>query len=310
MLDNLGQIYIISSFVGSAFILVNFAMGQLGAVAHMGGGHHLGLGGHNVGGAGHAGFAGHSLGTGHDSGAGGHDFGASGDGSGGGGHDFGASGDGDGGGGGHDFGASGDGDGGPNTSAHANAVAAALGSYRLAGGHGKIGHKMTNTLTVPSGQSLETSDRIGFFILGLLSPMNIAIQLAFFGFGGLLVLHAYPLLGLLTLIPAVLISLGASNLFRVIVSWMVRSMESPAPLSMNDIVGMVGEVNTPIPAGHIGEITYVADAKRCHAPAKAQSATLSLKRGDKVIVTDTNEGLFIVTPWSDSQLDEDFTPQG
>jgi hypothetical protein len=353
MLEHLAQIYLVSSVTGSGFILINFAMGQMGAAVHAGGGHtslgghvgggahmgsgghvavggHLGSGGYIGGGAhiaagghmvssshiaigGHLGTGGHIGGGMHDAGSGGHDFGASGDGSGSGGHDFGASGDGSGSGG-HDFGASGDGgsaDGSPTSSAstHANAAQAALGSYRLAGAGGKSSGRVATTLTPHAGQHLELSDRLGFFIMGILSPMNIAIQLAFFGFGGLAVLRAYPPLGIFTLIPAIVIALCASHLFKLIVGWMVRSMDSAPPVSMNDIVGQVGEVNTPITAGHLGEITYVADAKRCHAPAKAQSSTLSLKRGDKVIITDSDQGVVVVTPWSDTQLEEEFTPQ-
>jgi hypothetical protein len=280
MLDHLGQIYLITSIVGSAFILISFAMGQVGALVHTG--------------AGHLGHLGHIGGAGHDGGAGGHDFGASGDGGGAGGHDFGASGD-SGPAGGH--------------SAQTNAAHAALGSYRLAGLGGKTAHTMPNTMNPYSAQRMELSDRIGFFIIGLLSPMNIAIQMTFFGLGGLVVLKAYPVLGFLSLIPAIIIALCASNLFRIIVGWMVRSMESPPPSSLNEMVGHIGEVNTPIAAGRIGEITYVADARRCHAPAKAQSTSVSLKRGEKVMITDTNsQGVVIVTPWSDTPLEEDFTP--
>ena len=264
---NLGQIYLISALAGSIFIVLNFALGHIG-----------------------------DGGSADDGGAGGHDFGASDD-AGAGGHDFGASDDA--GAGGHDFGA-GDSPSGPVSAsgAHAlvsSALRASTGSYALSA--------QTKGQLERSSQEQALISRIGFVVLGLLSPMGISVFLAFFGLVGILVLRCLPLLGTFSLIPAIAVSMLVSKLFKLTVRWMMRNLQGTS-VRVNELVGQVAEVNTPIKKGATGEITYVVNQQRQSSAAKAVKADVELERGAKVMIVDVQSPVLLVEPYTTEPWEE------
>ena len=242
----LSQIYLVSLCVGGAFIAINVFMGNLSDGGDDGGGG----GGDDL------------AGGGGDSAGGGHDFGAS-DGDGGAGAD----------GGGDDFGG-----GGNNLKLLTPNIA------RVNFFHGTHHQSSGSMHTAPIVGGL--SARIGSFLLGLLSPMAIAMFLTFFGLFGMLFERLTPWLGFFTLIPAILISMAISNLFKFAVRWLIVHGNVSTEAKSEDSIGQVGEIITPIKAGRPGEVTYVVGSKRYHATAIPCKEGLEFKRGSKVIITD------------------------
>jgi hypothetical protein len=261
--DLLSQVYLASAILGVGFIVFNFITGQVGD----GGG------------------------DGGAAGAGGHDFGAS-DGGGAGGHDFGAS---DSSGGGHDFGASdSSGAGGDGNSAGGEDGFNSLRLHQVMASSG-------SRAIVPGSETIRS--KFGRTLLGFLSPMSIAISLAFFGLSGLVVLRALPFLGLLTLVPAVLFSLLISNSFKGAIRWAAKSMEVSSESKVAELVGQVAEVNIPFKDGATGEVTYVVNSKRYNAAARPFKPGTIFARGSKVMIVDIKEDhTLLVEPYADVLL--------
>ncbi len=212
-----------------------------------------------------------------DDAGGGDDFSGGGD-NGGGGHDFGGA-DGDGGGG----DAGGDGDGGDDFGGGSNNLKLLTPGIARANLMGSGHHHSVVGRSMPVAPSLPA--RIGTFILGLLSPMAISMFLTFFGVFGLLFDHLTPWLGFFTLVPAILISMGISNVFKYAVRWLMMHGNVSTEAKSEDSIGQVGEIITPIKEGRAGEVTYVVGSKRYHATAKPHKEGIEFKRGSKVVIT-------------------------
>ena len=243
----LGQIYLVSMIVGGGFIAINLFMGNIADNADDGG-----AGGGDD-------FAG-----GGDDGSAGNDFGG-GDGGDGGGADAG----------GDDLG--GGGNSGMKLLSPGIARANLIGSGHHHHGGSRSKHFGTVVPTLPA--------RIGNFLLGLLSPMSIAMFLTFFGVFGLLFDHLTPWLGYFSLVPAILISTAISNVFKYIVRYLMVHGNVSTEAKAEDSIGQVGEIITPIKEGRAGEVTYVVGSKRYHATAKPHKEGIEFKRGSKVLIT-------------------------
>jgi hypothetical protein len=150
----------------------------------------------------------------------------------------------------------------------------------------------------PGDRSLipELPRRIGSLILSLLSPMSLALFLAFFGFFGL----ACASLGYLSIAPAVIGSMLVSKLFKSIIRYLIVHGNVSSSAKMADIVGQIGEVNTPISGGYPGEITYVLGGKRYSSAAKSCKAGVEFTRGSKVWITERKGHLLLVDACDDA----------
>jgi hypothetical protein len=258
----LSQIYLVSMFVGGGFIGINLLMGNLSDGGDDGGGG----GGDDLGGSGGS----------PDSGGSGHDFGGS-------------DGAGDGGGGGD--GAGSDDFGGGSTGGKLFTPSMARATFFGAGHKHSI--SMNSSPIIP-----RLSARIGSFILGLLSPMSIAMLLTFFGVFGLLFERLMPWLGIFTLIPATLISMGISNVFKYAVRWLIVHGNVSTEAKVEDTIGQVGEIITPIHSGRAGEVTYVIGSKRYHSAAKPSKEGIEFKRGSKVLITEIKDHVVYVDEYN------------
>jgi hypothetical protein len=138
------------------------------------------------------------------------------------------------------------------------------------------------------------SARIGSLILGLLSPMSIAMLLTFFGVFGLLFERLMPWLGIFTLVPATLISMAISNVFKYAVRWLIVHGNVSTEAKVEETIGQVGEIITPIQGGRAGEVTYVIGSKRYHSMAKPAKEGIEFKRGSKVLITEIKEHVVFV----------------
>ena len=104
------------------------------------------------------------------------------------------------------------------------------------------------------------------------SPMVIACFVA--SFGGLgIIFHEIPATRN-TWISAPLALAGAFLIASVVV-WLLRKLFSATQGSseskLSNIIGVVGEVITPIPENGVGEIAYVQKGTRYSAPAREQT---------------------------------------
>ncbi|HEY9756920.1 MAG TPA: hypothetical protein V6C97_17270 [Oculatellaceae cyanobacterium] len=268
----LGQIYLVSMLVGGGFIAVNLFIGNISDGGDDGG----------------AGADGGSSDAG-----GGHDFNA-GNGDGGGVDADGSGGDG----GGDDFGG-----GGSNVKLITPNIARANFFHS---GQGRSQHQLSTRVHSGTGAP-PFLGRVGGTILSILSPMALAMFLTFFGVFGMLFERLTqwlvflplferltPWLGFLTLIPAVLMSIAISNIFKFAVRWLIVHGNVSTEAKADDSIGQVGEIITPIKEGRAGEVTYVIGSKRYHAAAKSNKEGLEFKRGSKVIITGIQDHVVFV----------------
>ena len=267
-LDLLGQIYLVSSLVGGAFILFNVLLGQIGHTGSQShGAHHLGaddhaLADHSVHAVHHTGHSiadhlGHIHHAGHI----------------------------------HPI---------HSQLSHLNApeqVQVWLHDFIS----GSIAERLSKRLLF-FFQSEDLPAAIGMFLISWLNPMRIAILLTFFGLVGLLISRLFPFLSFLSLIPAILAGIIVANLFSASIHWLMDHIESSGVHNQEDLIGIAASVSIPILANKIGQIVYVADASRCQCSAKSATAGLDIERGEKVTIVGMEDHIALVEPIRDPIL--------
>lgn len=136
-------------------------------------------------------------------------------------------------------------------------------------------------------------------ILGFLSPMGIAIGLAFFGLAGLLILANFAWIGWWSVGPALFFSFLVSSIFKACVRWMAKNMEVSTESRVDELVGQVAEVNIPFKEGSTGEVIYVVGSKRYNAAARSYRRGASYARGSKVMILEVKQHMVLVEPYTD-----------
>lgn len=294
----INQIYIVCAAIGSLFLVACAFMGAHhaggGHGGHVGGGHtgigHGGVGGHT--GVGHTGAGGHTA-IGHG-GSGGHTaIGQGGT----------AAGHGAAGGSAHGGAGSGTHTGtGQSTASGANEViiqGAAL--------QASTGPFHAPTREEEKGGPVEA-------ILSALNPTIITTFLAFFGLTGLFFISSFPVLGYITLAPALFGGFVAVKIVTTVMNTVFARMYSSSAATEHDLIGHMAEVTVPIPPGRTGEVTYIVSSKRYASPAKAKSPDQEIKRGTKVYICEHQPDYVLVDLWTDTFIDPAFeddtlTPQ-
>ncbi|MGD9681316.1 MAG: hypothetical protein AB7W16_09035 [Candidatus Obscuribacterales bacterium] len=171
------------------------------------------------------------------------------------------------------------------------------------GGDHAEGHSDTDRYGVlPIADDRAT--RILKFIVGLLSPTNLSLFITGFGATGWFALKAAPWLGVFTIIPAILVGMAVCNLFKAAIKFIMIRFTSTSHLRSWDVVGQVGEVLTPMTDGCMGEITYVVGSKLYSSTAKPTRAGLTIPRGTKVLIVESNGPTVMVEPFVDSTLED------
>jgi membrane protein implicated in regulation of membrane protease activity len=136
---------------------------------------------------------------------------------------------------------------------------------------------------------------VGHFILGLISPLAIACFLAGFGLAGLIAAYSAPWLGSLTLVPATAGGYGFAAAMKAYFRWIIKTSFVSTHATNIDLPGQLAEVNIPIPAGRVGEVTYVVKAKRLSSSAKSEGGC-DLKKGTRVMITRVDNHMLYVEP--------------
>ena len=153
-----------------------------------------------------------------------------------------------------------------------------------------------------SGEAFADADPTGGLSLPLFSPTAIAGYLTGFGATG------YGLVGGLGIDAALIhvpLSLVGAAALGVGVSWItVRVLqlgETDSKLRRREAAGRLGELTVGIPAGGVGEITFLAGGTRAAAPARSENGS-AIPRGTTVRIVSATGATFIVQPASESAL--------
>jgi hypothetical protein len=142
--------------------------------------------------------------------------------------------------------------------------------------------------------------------LTICNPMRFASFIFFFGMFGRLSQIALPWLGLFTLAIAFIAGLIGSNLTLAFFSFLYTKIRSSSMSIVSDLIGHMAEISCPIPAGRMGEITYIVESKRYTSSARGMNPTQSFKKGDKVIIANIENAVSFVEPWTDDFIDPQY----
>ena len=143
--------------------------------------------------------------------------------------------------------------------------------HLLGGGH-ELGHFETGHLEGAGGHAEAGLENNGMPGMSPFSPMVIASFVA--SFGGLgIIFHSIPT----TSSPWVSAPLAIVGAFGIATAlfFVLRSLfnatQGSSESSLANVIGLVGEVITPIPEQGVGEIAYVQKGARYSAPAREQT---------------------------------------
>ena len=160
---------------------------------------------------------------------------------------------------------------------------------------------MSGSTHAITGTMRTTKERLNLWelVLAVLNLMRVASFAFFFGLTGYLCITKFPWLGFLTLIPALVAGYIGSNLILYTFGYLYQKMQVSSLAIVENMVGQLGEVTVPVPAGRIGAITYVIESKRYSSSARAVNPTHALKKGDKIMIAEIRDSVAYVEPWNE-----------
>ena len=135
----------------------------------------------------------------------------------------------------------------------------------------------------------------------IFNPMRMASFLFYFGVIGSLI-DSSCWMGWFTLIPALAAGVIGSYLILQLFGFMYAKLQSSSMAVVEDLIGQMAEVTTPIPPGRTGEITYVTGAKRYGSAAKAFKPGGGFAKGDKVMIVSIENSVYFVEPWDETEF--------
>jgi hypothetical protein len=162
----------------------------------------------------------------------------------------------------------------------------------------------TNLAHVRTATSHSRSRRfnLGLLILKLCSPTTVAMFGFSFGFAGMLMLKFVPALGTLSLLPATISGVIGYKVMCYLTNAVAEKLYANASYKTEQIIGHIGEITVPISAGRTGEIIYLAGKVRSTAPARGKTPDTACPTSSRVMITDVEDGVFIVEPYLDEAL--------
>ncbi|MBX9667560.1 MAG: NfeD family protein [Candidatus Obscuribacterales bacterium] len=169
-------------------------------------------------------------------------------------------------------------------------------------GHDGDGHGDQGSTTNRYGP-VGLDHRAGKLILSLLSPMSIAIFLAFFGLAGYAAGYVLPWLGFVTLIPAFLAGFLMINIFKAAIRSMMHYGTSSSHMRHEEIIGHVAEVLIPIAENRAGEVTFVIQSKIYNSAARSKLG-IAINKGTKVMIVETDGPTVFVEPYKELAFDD------
>ncbi|HEY0781391.1 MAG TPA: NfeD family protein [Thermoanaerobaculia bacterium] len=126
------------------------------------------------------------------------------------------------------------------------------------------------------------------------SPLALATLAAMVGGFGLIALHGFHLSEGLSLAAALPAALAATYLVTYVAFKLTADAKASSLIRSADLVGALGEVTTPIPAGGVGEVVAILGGQRLSGPAR-ESEGREVPRGATVTVVRMAGPTYVVT---------------
>lgn len=156
------------------------------------------------------------------------------------------------------------------------------------------------TTIVKSAVTKQDKSSVAFFtMMRFLNPMRLALICFVFGIVGITILRAMPMLGAISLAPALLVGYFSSNIFLSLLGSVMSKLEKTDSYRKEDAIGTVGQLTVPIISGGTGEITFVSKGGKSAAPARAMQQGIDISKLSKVIISDIRDGVYYVEEWDD-----------
>jgi len=146
-------------------------------------------------------------------------------------------------------------------------------------------------------------EKIFFLLMGVFNPMSVSTCLFFFGLSGLTLTKVMPGLSQGSLLPAGVLGLILSVQMQKLLGMLAGKLESSALLSMEDAIGVLGEISVSIPSGRTGEVVFVLGQGKRNYSAKSNDGETAISRGAKVLIVDIEDNVVFVEP-IDACLDD------
>ena len=125
----------------------------------------------------------------------------------------------------------------------------------------------------------------------------------FFGSVGFITWHYAPWLGYLTLLPAIAVSVIATETLKRTMSNVVSRLHTSSLTRKEEAIGRIAEVNTPIADGRLGEVSYTIGKSRFNMSAKSANPAETFARGSKVLIVETDGHVLVVEPAKEIDLE-------
>jgi hypothetical protein len=130
-----------------------------------------------------------------------------------------------------------------------------------------------------------------------LSAVSIASFVTAFGALGIIGTELFQLEGRWSLLLAVGGAVVVAALANLAYGYFLIAPQGSSEIRTRDMLGAIGEVITPIPAGHLGEVALVARGTRITSSARSADGA-AIGRGTVVKVTNIVGSVVLVTPAS------------
>ncbi len=131
--------------------------------------------------------------------------------------------------------------------------------------------------------------------LRIFSPITMATFVTVFGATGLIATVGFGVDGRNSLIIAFLVATAISLVVAIVYGRLLVVMQGSTDIRQADMVGVVGQVTTPIPANGLGEVLFEISGERGIRPARAAN-NIPIGRGTTVVVEEIVGGVLVVRP--------------
>lgn len=141
----------------------------------------------------------------------------------------------------------------------------------------------------------DTGDLTGGSDLRIFSPVTVATFATVFGATGLVATLGLGMGAGASLLVAAIVATAMSLLVAYVYSKLLVELHGSTDIREADMIGMVGQVTTPIPAQGLGEVLYEIAGERGVKPARTAGHD-ALSRGTTVVVEEVVGGVLVVRP--------------
>jgi len=128
-----------------------------------------------------------------------------------------------------------------------------------------------------------------------LSPVTIASFITAFGAFGLISIGLFEASSRMSLVWALIGGLVVAAIAHFAFGYFLIAPQGSSEVRLQDLIGTAAEVTTPIPAGSVGEVAFVAQGGRVTYTAKSMNG-VSIARGTTVVIEKITGGVAVVRP--------------